>query len=220
MLTYGPAHWDAELDALSRLLSRGGWQAHEVAQIERVARDRAEWVRAGVSNPTAVYWTERMRNEVEDRLRMRWDFKNGFTIDRWAAGCWQVAGVLGFNHVMVNLIEYLQERDMQRWPSPQAYLEHKRAQAQKRQFENWYKGNQKLGAVVDSMSDRRIKEFITVERAMQTGDTVVMRGATRQMFDRIAKASRNSPAPPSRSINPGQHFKVLTRKTGGKHIKS
>jgi hypothetical protein len=203
-LVLGPAYWDAEVDSLSRLLTRGGWAPHEVAMIERAARDRAEQVRAGVMNPTAEYWTERIRS-VDERLRMRWDFKNGFTIDRWAQGCWQVVGVLGLNHVMINLIDYLRERDMQRWPSPQAYLEYKRNQALLRRMQNEYAHSQKLLAIVDSMSDKQVKNFIEVERAMQTGETIVLHGASEKVFRRMVKASRRSPAPPQGSINPGMH---------------
>lgn len=206
----GPVYWDAEVDSLVRLVNRGGWQAHEVATIERAIYDRAQYVRAGVINPTAVYWTERIQT-VDERLRMRWDFKNGFTIDRWAAGCWQVVGVLGFHHVMANLVDYLRERDMQRWPSPEAYLKFKRDQAHKVAMANEYKSTQKLLAAVDKMSDKQVKEFITVERAMQTGETITLHGASHRMLTRMARASRKSPAPPSgQSINPGMHpFKYV-----------
>lgn len=206
----GPAHWDAEVDSLVRLVNRGGWLPHEVATIERAIYDRAQYVRAGVIHPTATYWTERIRT-VDERLRMRWDFKNGFTIDRWAAGCWQVVGVLGFHHVMVNLVDYLRGCDMQRWPSPEAYLKFKRDQALKVQMANEYRNTQKLLGVVDRMSDKQVKEFITVERAMQTGETITLHGASHRMLARMAKASKRSPAPPSgQSMNPGMHpFKYV-----------
>jgi len=185
--------------------------SHEVAAIERATYDRAEQVRAGLNHPTALYWTHRIQREIDDRTRMRWDFKCGWTLDRWASGAWKVVGVLGFHYVMTNLIDYLRERDMQRWESPQAYLQYKRDQAHKVAMANEYRNTQKLLGVVDKMSDKQVKEFITVERAMQTGETITMHGATAKSFNRMKKASQRSPAPPSgRSINPGMHpFKYV-----------
>lgn len=211
VVSLGPDYWDDEVDALSRLLSRGGWMPHEVTQIERATYDRAEQVRAGLNHPTALYWTKRIQREIDDRTRMRWDFKCGWTLDRWASGAWKVVGVLGFNHVMTNLIDYLRERDMQRWPNPQAYLEYKREKARQVAMANEYKHTQKLMGIVDGMSDKRVKEFITVERAMQTGETITLHGQTERMFSRMRKASQKSPAPPSgKSINPGMHpFKYV-----------
>lgn len=204
-ITLGPPHWDDEVAALVRLLGRGGWAPHEVALIDRAARDRAEWVRAGVIHPTAVYWTSRIQREIDERTRMRWDMKIGWVLDRWAEGRWQIVGVLGFHHVMINLIDYLRERDMQRWVSPEAYMKHKRDQALRVRLANEYASTQKLLGVIDKMSDRQVKEFITVEKAMQTGETITLHGASHRMLTRMAKASKRSPAPPARSINPGMH---------------
>src|SRR5439155_12010963 len=99
VVALGPDYFDAEVASLDRLLNRGGWLPHEATQIRRAAQDRAEYVRAGLRHPTAKYWTSRIQSEVDDRTRLRYDFKNGWTLDRWAQGCWEVVGVLGFNCV-------------------------------------------------------------------------------------------------------------------------
>lgn len=217
----GPDFLDDEVFSLINLLKRGGWMPHEIAMIERAVQRRSEEVRAGLASYTACYWTGKIQREIDDRTRMRWDFKNGWTLDRWAEGRWQVVGVFGFNLIRPHLIEYLRECDMQdtkRWATPEEYLQWKRDQAFKKQCDNWARGNQKLAAVVDGMTDRQIKEFINVERAMQTGETVTMHGATKRVYDRLARASRRSPAAPTgQAINPGHRFKVLKRQTGGKH---
>lgn len=210
-ITLGPDYWDDEVSTLSRLFDRGGWMPHEAALIRRAILDRSEYVRSGVSNVTARYWTAKIQREIDERTRMRWDFKNGWTLDRWAEGRWQVVGVLGFHHIMTNLLDYLRERDMQRWPSPEAYMAYKRDQALKVAMANEYRNTQKLLGVIDKMSDKQVKEFITVEKAMQTGETITLHGATERSFRRMAKASKRSPAPPSgQSINPGGHpFKLV-----------
>jgi hypothetical protein len=226
---------DDEVFVLMKLLDRGGWNAHETAAIDRAIQTRSEQVRAGLTSPTSRYWTDKIRREIDDRCRLRWDFTNGWTIDRWASGRWIVAGVLGFHTISeyvsiqcdkdnadyTDLIDYLRAKDMQKWASPQHYLEYKRARARRRQRLNWQLGNERLAAIIDRMSDAQIKEFIMVERAMQTGDTVTMHGETKAIYDRLAAASRNTPRPPtgqaSQAINPGMHPFIYKRKTGGAH---
>jgi hypothetical protein len=207
-----PTHPDAEVECLVRLLDRGGWMPHEVTHIERAIRDRRAYIEGGLSSPFARRWTERLQRELDNRLRLRWDFKNGWTLDRFAQGMWQVAGVFGFNYIRPFLIDYLRERDMQRWESPEAYMKHKREQALKIRMANEYANTQKLLGVIDKMSDKQVKEFITVEKAMQTGERITLHGASHRMITRMAKASKNSPAPPTRSINPGGHPFRLVRK--------
>lgn len=210
-MTLGPDYWDDEVSTLSRLFDRGGWMPHEAALIRRAILDRAEYVRSGVRNPTARYWTAKIQREIDERTRMRWDFKNGWTLDRWAEGRWQVVGVFGFNYIREYLIDYLRENDMQRFPSPEAYAAFKRGKALRVQMANEYRNTQKLLGVIDKMSDKQVKEFITVEKAMQTGETITLHGASHRMLTRMAKASKKSPAPPSgQSINPGGHpFKLV-----------
>lgn len=232
VVSLGPDFLDDEVHSLMRLLDRGGWQTHEVSMIERAIQRRSEEVRAGLASHTSRYWTSRIQKEIDDRTRMRWDAKSGWVLDRWAEGRWQIAGVLGFHTVSEyvgiqcdkdncdysDLVDYLRAKDMQRWPSPKEYLEHKRARAMRRQRLNWNLSNEKLAAVIDKMSDQQISEFIQVERAMQTGETITMHGQTKQMYERLAAASMKAPAPPrGQAINPGHQFKVLTRQTGGRH---
>lgn len=232
IVSLGPDFLDDEVFSLMKLLSRGGWAAHEVATIERAAQRRSEEVRAGLASFTSKYWTGRIQREIDDRTRLRWDLKSGWVLDRWAEGRWQVVGVLGFHTIAEyvamqcdrdnadysDLIDYLRARDMQKWSSPQEYLEYKRARARRRQRINWQLGNEKLAAVIDRMSDKQISEFVAVERAMQTGETIHMYGETKAMYDRLAAASMKAPAPPrGQAINPGHHFKFLKRQTGGQH---
>ena len=44
-------------------------------------------------------------------------------------------------------------------------------------------------AAVDSLTEKRIKEFIEVERAIHTGETIVPHGATEKMLAHMRQAS-------------------------------
>lgn len=217
--TRWPIHPDAETYCLIQLLDRGGWAPHEISQIERAIRDRRAQIEGGVSSIFAKRWTDKLQKEVDKRLRLRWDFKNGWVLDRFAQDMWQVAGVFGFNYIRPYLVDYLRENDMQRWPSPEAYLKYKREKAMKVAMENEYRSTQKVLAAVDKMSDKRIREYISTERALQTGERVTLHGASEKMMTTIQKSAAKSPINRSTAINPGQNPFVYKRKTGGKHIR-
>jgi hypothetical protein len=209
-----PEWFDEEIDANISLLNRGGWMPHEVALIQRAIRERAEFIRAGIGHPTAKYWSKRIQDELDRFTRLRWDFQSGWVLDRFSDGCYHVVGVFGFHYIREWLIDYLRERDMQRWPSPEAYLEHKRAQARKVEYENWAKGNMQLMANIDRMSNKQIQNFLNVERAIQTGETIRAHGSDEVFLDRQAAAARFAPELPRGALNPGMHPRMFRRNYG------
>lgn len=213
---------DAEVVTNVNLLARGGWLPHEVTHIERVIADRQAFVEAGLHTPTGQYWTAKLQSEIEANLRVRWDFNNGWVIDRWIRedGWWLTIGVLGFHCIRPDLVDYLRSRDMQR-VSPDEYLQQKRAAAERVRQSNEKDSTNKVLAAVDSLSDKRVKEFIEVERAMQTGETIVARGETEAMLGRMHRASEQaeqSPEAYTPSENEAYNPFKLTRESGGEHI--
>lgn len=191
---HGP---DLEVKTLVDMLSRGQWLPHEVTGIERAIYQRKSLVEAGLSNSTARTWTSRLQAEVDNCLRMRWDFQNGWVIDRWIQqyGCWHPIGVLGFHYIRPDLCEYLKSRDLQRI-GPERYLSEKRAAAERVRECNDQRSTDRVLAAVDSLSERRVHEFIEVERAMQTGDVIVAHGATEKMLDTMTAASKRAEQEP------------------------
>jgi len=63
---------------------------------------------------------------------------------------------------------------------------------------------------VDSLSNKRLAEFIAVEKAIQTGDTVTMHGETFDKFEKMTEAGKKAPPGPA-SINPGLHPQIHKR---------
>lgn len=201
------------------MLGRGSWLPHEVRSIERTISDRRSQVEAGLQSSTAHHWTEKLRR-YDPQLRLRWDFDapnhkgQGWVIERavpeWR--CWAVCGVLGFHYVPINLLAILAAGDMQRI-GPKRYLEQKRAAAQRVRDENDRLSTERVAAAVDSLSEKRIKEFIQVEKAVQTGETIVAHGETEKSLDRMRQASFQAQQSPetsdlhdeSQAINPDDH---------------
>jgi len=209
---------DAEVVTLISMLERGLWSPTEISNIERQICDRIAAVRAGVSHPVARFWTKKIQEEVDVYTRLRWDFQNGWTLDRYSEGMWQVVGVLGFCTVRSDLVEYLIEHDMQRWSSPEKYLAFKREKAASVRARNERYGTSVVLEAVDKLSDKSLKNFIEVERAIQTGDTVIMHGSDRKTFDRMVAAGKKAPPGPT-SINPGMHPRRY-RRTKGRMIQA
>lgn len=219
-----PEWWDEEIAVLSDMLEKGMWAPHEVSLIRRQIEDRRDAICAGLGSATQIAWTLRIQVELDPDCRVRRDPIHGWMLDRFvdSLGCWHPVGYVGTGgrlepvsiitpgnpetHRVVDdvvrpdLIPWLKSRDMQR----PGYLEEKAAKATAIREANEEVATNKVLAAVDSLSDSAVKNFIEVEKAIQTGDTVVMRGETRDMFDRLTEAGKKAPEGPE-SSSPGLH---------------
>lgn len=218
-----PPYWDVEVSTLSFMLENGMWQAHEVAHIRRQLEDRKAQLLSGLGSMTQIYWTLKLQREIDDRSRVRHDPVFGWMLDRWIDDppCWHPVGYVGTggrlelqkiegedkylqivteDKVRPDLIRFLKEHDMQRT----GYLEEKAAKAEAIRIENERKATEKVLMAIDSLSAKRIKEFVEVEKAIQTGDTVTMHGETLKQFERMTEAGKQAPEGPQ-SLNPGLH---------------
>lgn len=240
-----PEWLDIEVSTLADMLEKGMWEAHEVSMIRRQLEDRKATIIAGLGSPTQIYWTLKIQKEVDEFCRVRHDRHLGWMLDRFVEelAVWHPVGYVGKggrlviieeegrevkvvedDRVRPDLIFFLKSHDMQR----AGYVEEKRANAKAIADENVRLANEKLGGVIDGMSDKRVKEFIQVEQAMQTGEEITLHGASRVTWDKLeaanlkfAKEHGHLPeaAPESVCDNPGMHPKVYKRdRSGGKHI--
>lgn len=108
--------------------------------------------------------------------------------------------------VRPDLIEFLKVHDMQR----DGYFVEKAAKAAAIRLANEKNNTNRVLAAVDSLSTKQIKEFLEVEKAIQTGDTVTMHGETYRQFEAMTEAGKKAPPGPQ-SINPGLHPQVHKR---------
>ena len=97
----------------------------------------------------------------------------GWVVDRWIEEwqCWAPVAVLGPG-IRQDLIEYLKANDLQRI-GPEKRLQEKRHAAGKVRAENERLANERVLEAIDGLSARQIKEFIQVEKAVQTGETAM-----------------------------------------------
>lgn len=104
------------------------------------------------------------------------------------------------DHVRPDLIDFLHAHDMQR----QGYFKEKAAKSAAIRLANEKAATNKVLMAVDSLTDKRLKEFLSVEKAIQTGETVTMHGETMRQFDKMTEAGKKAPPGPE-SSNPGLH---------------
>lgn len=203
--TSKPEYWDIEVATLTDMLEKGMWMAHEVDHIRRQLEDRKAQIIGGLGSPTQIFWTLKVQS-LDRYCRVRRDPVFGWMLDRWVVDidCWHPVGCIEsaefLGHVRPDLIPYLRAHDMQR----PGYLEEKAAKAQAIREENGKKASEKVLMAVDSLSEERIKNFVEVEKAIQTGDTVTMHGKSYEMFEKMVEAGKKAPPGPE-SANPGMH---------------
>lgn len=216
--------YDLEAKTLIDMLGQGKWSPSEIPLIEQKIRDIRGRVEAGLSSPTSRHWTARLQS-LDAKLRLRWDFVVGWVIERavdeW--GCWAICGTLGWRHVPLNLLDIMRAGDMQR-VGPEKWLEQKRAAADRVRTTNEKLSTDAVLGAVDRLTDKRIKEFIEVERAVQTGETITAHGETERSLDRMRQASFRAQQESdlhdeSQAMNPQDHPLRQTRAAGGKHVR-
>jgi len=209
---------DIEVSTLSFMLEHGMWTASEVAHIERQLEDRKAQILSGLGSASQIYWTLKVQREVDDCCRVRHDPVHGWMLDRWVEdlGCWHAVGYIGTSgrlqvdnegnetviedKVRPDLVQFLKAHDMQR---PGYFIE-KAAKSAAIRLANEKAATERVLLAVDSMTDKRLKEFLAVEKAIQTGETVTMRGETMRQFEKMTEAGKQAPPGPS-SLNPGLH---------------
>jgi hypothetical protein len=203
---------DLEAKTLTDMLSLGKWEPHEVGLVERQIRDRRALVAAGLTSSTSEWWTRKLQQQVDPLLRLRWDERQGWVVERavYEWGCWAICGVLGMRCVPVHLVDILRAGDMQRY-NPKEYLAMKRAAADTTRSANDAKGTDKVLAAVDRMSERRVREFVEVERALHTGEKIVAHGETEAMLARMTRASEQAGQTP-------EPEPVVVKGRVGKHV--
>jgi hypothetical protein len=135
---------------------------------------------------------EKRLREIDPLLTLRWDFWEGcYVVDRWTASerCYTTILVwkdeFGPKHLDNSMIEALHEADTWRFRNWREYLAYKRAKAAKRRAQIKQQGDERLKAAVDSLTRARAQNFMEVEQALQTGETVVAHGATEKSLEHM-----------------------------------
>jgi len=196
---------------------------HLFPKVRRLVMDRISSYESGLLHGPS--WVKKRLHEIDKNLQLRWDFNEQcYVVERYVAEqrahvivvMWREDGQA--KHLDESLFDALREADTWRFSTPQAYLEYKRALAKAKRDENEKQSTEKVLAAVDSLSRRQIDEFIAVERAIHTGETITAHGRDLVTLEQMHDAGRSAmaqgiPIPARRhAINPGMHPRFYKRK--------
>lgn len=164
----------------------------------------------------APKWFEKRLHEIDPLLTLRWDFlEECYVVDRWTRSerCYTTILVWkdehGPKHLDGSLLQALHDADTWRFPNWKAYLDHKHEQGKKRRAQIKKEGDEKVREAIDSLTQARAKNFMEVEQAFHSGETVVFHGESERtlerMYDGAAKAAAQGEAigpPPHTLLRP------------------
>jgi hypothetical protein len=241
-ISVGSPERDVQVVWMERFLEEGRVLAlADRAQLQEAIEVRKAVILSGLSHPTALRWTKKLKKEVEPLLRMRLDPQFGFVIDRWVAeeGWWhQIPGAIGFQEPRPGLCERMRNQyDMWKKATPKdnedaianiarhPILKAKDVESGKVLKANEDKATEKVLAAVDSLSSKQIENFVQVEKARHTGEKIIHHGRDLQFMERLDQAEKSgtaaevSPDMGPDCGNPGMNPKLYKRKTGGRHIR-
>lgn len=185
----------------------------ELGRLQNHIRARKEMVRLGEHR--APTWFVEELIKLDSKMRVWW---NSWT-EEWVLDRLQEEGhyvtVLHFRPTQdfaldLSLIAALKKSDMQR-ETPAEQVARKREAAGRIQKQNEQAHTDKVLAAVDSLSSKQLKEFIAVEEALHSGDTIQSFGDDRRTIEaaqrekEAALARGEDIAVNNRCINPQNH---------------
>lgn len=190
---------DAELQTMESILPRLPMAVRE--DYKKCIQYHKDYIESGL---TPISWEyQEILQALDPYLRLRWDMQcRCYIIERVDTGLRAWIRLFRWANddgspknlslsACREIVAKLQASDMRRWATPHEYLQHKRRKAQEIQRSNAAKVEDELYGVIDDMTNRQIKEFIDVERAIATGERVDVVGqdaATMNMWHELAKA--------------------------------
>lgn len=200
----GPVHMIADVACLTHMLERSLWQPSEAETIRRNIQVLSEAAQAGVSRvPDGIQQSLKL---IDPLLRARWDFVvDMWAIERWCEErdfCrWEI--IAHRYHLGAKLFADLRAGDT--WTdgkSPEQRLRERREEAERIRASNERASDDKVAAAIDKLTPKRMQEFIAVEEAIATGDSINCRGQMADTMNKLEQASRTAPdIPRGQSIN-------------------
>jgi hypothetical protein len=162
--------------------------------IYRGIRERCDMFRSGRLH--APQWIRRELKALDPFLDIRWDyFGSQWIVDRYSRKDRAWVMVLEWPHSLdIRMIQMLQEADMWRFATPEDYLAYKRAKSAAKRLENEKKSDEKVAEAIDNLSRREAQEFVEVEQALKTGETVEFAGESLATMEKMHESYKRASA--------------------------
>jgi hypothetical protein len=206
---------DQDCRAMISMFEQGSWgdvTANEASLLRWRITDRMAQVEAGARR-APKYWNDRLQ-EIDPFLRIRWAFDKGcWCVERWVkeTKAWTTLKFWmnddGPCSMDINFLCYiLKKNDMQR-VGAENWLKKRRQEAEYKRVSNDKANTAKVEAAVDSLSTKQVENFVAVERAIQTGETITAHGGDFRFVDLVRRNTKEGKCkvPRVKSLNPGMH---------------
>jgi hypothetical protein len=153
--------------------------------LRRTIFERQERFRSGCDH--APRWFRKRLKELDPLLDVRWSFDDeSWLIERWSRSDRALVTVMKVEGSLdLSVIYELEEGDTWRFPTPEAYLKWKHEKSARKRAQISAEQDEKVSAAVDSLTRKRADEFLEVERALHTGETVIMHGSDEKTMERM-----------------------------------
>lgn len=163
--------------------------------VEGIISDRLDMLRAELSQ-APVMLNRMIHEQVHHQLRARPDFQTSrLAIEQWvpALGFWLISGFYEHDTPYAKIVADLQDGDPRR-KTPTQRLEESRVAAASQREINERESAQRVMAVIDNMSTTQISEFLKVERAIKTGETMIAHGEDLAFIERSLSLTKSTAA--------------------------
>jgi hypothetical protein len=165
----------------------------EFSWMDQMIKDRQEQLRSELANADIIL-DALIRTKVNHQMRSRPDYATGkLAIEQWipAMRCWLVNGLFDANTPTWEIVRALEAGDPTKKTAEEKLAED-REKATSIRAANEAAGDQKVKDVVAGLGDKRINQFIEVERAIQTGETITVREGDRRVIEKLVDGTKEA----------------------------
>lgn len=185
--------WDEEILALDNLLAFHPPEPERSTFVE-IIHDRRQMLASELAE--RVFLTEIVKRDVHHQLRARSDFRNPrIVIEQWvpALQCWLTSGTFDLDTPSHIIVRNLRMGDP-RFETPQEALDRQRAASAKRRAQIDAESDLKIKDAIANLSSERLDQFIAVEQALKTGETITSRGDDARFLERATARTKSAAA--------------------------
>lgn len=187
--------WSSEVQALDFLLQTAQVPQHQYDIVRGIIRDHMEIVERELASASPLL-DELIRDRVHHQLRSRPSFEQGdIVVEQWvpALRCWLISGRWPSNTPAQQIVNDLLAGDPRRQSAEEANRG-KRDLAATKRAENDAAAGSRIEAALDSLSSRALDQFIEVERALHTGETIRAHGDDANFIERNLESTKKAAA--------------------------
>ena len=135
-----------------------------------------------------------LQHRLGPQFRSRPDFpREKIAIEQWlpAMDCWMVNGYFDRGTPYYHIIDTLEAGDPRK-QTPKEHLEEQRAASAAQRGRNEQASTDKLRGVIDGLASKQVENFVAVEQALHSGDSIALRGDDRRKMETLEADTRKA----------------------------